>query len=166
MSDLHTQAEAARLLVATLKDLDATNDEDMRRDTIEGETGLFEAVDHALERAAEAMAFAAALHLRKEAITKRIDSLEHSVEMTKAAIAAAMGMAELKSLPRPLTRLSIRPTQPKVLVTSEADIPSQFWKPQPPKLDKKAIGEALKGKVVVPGAELSNGGETLQWSLS
>ena len=165
MSDLRTEAEAARLLVATLKDLDATDDEDMRRDTIEGETGLFEAVDHALERAAQALAFAAALRLRKEEITKRIDRLEHSVEMTKAAIASAMGMAELRSLPRPLTTLSIRPTPPQVVINSEADIPSQFWKPQPPKLDKKAISAALKGKVDVPGAQLSNGGETLHWSL-
>ncbi|MGE0857439.1 MAG: siphovirus Gp157 family protein [Hyphomicrobiaceae bacterium] len=40
-------------------------------------------------------------------------------------------------------------------------IPSEFWKPQPPRLDKKVVLDALKAGAVVPGAELSNGGETL-----
>jgi hypothetical protein len=48
-----------------------------------------------------------------------------------------------------------------VVITDEHAIPQAFWRPQPPKLDRKAIGEALKAGQAVPGAQLSNGGTTL-----
>jgi hypothetical protein len=49
-----------------------------------------------------------------------------------------------------------------VLIVDEAAIPADFWKPSDPKLDKKAVGEALKAGREVAGAMMSNGGETLQ----
>jgi hypothetical protein len=51
---------------------------------------------------------------------------------------------------------------PKAIILNEADIPSKFWKAQDPKLDRKAVLDALKAKEAVAGAELSNGGETIQ----
>jgi hypothetical protein len=42
------------------------------------------------------------------------------------------------------------------VVTNEPDIPEQFWLPQPPKLDRRAVLEALKVGIAVTGAELAN----------
>jgi Siphovirus Gp157 len=47
------------------------------------------------------------------------------------------------------------------LILDEAILPAKFWKAQDPKLDKKAVLDALKAKEDVPGASLSNGGETI-----
>jgi hypothetical protein len=65
-----------------------------------------------------------------------------------------------------IATLTRKPVPPKVQILDEAAIPSQFWKRADPALDKKAIGDALKAKQDVPGATLSNGGETisLRWS--
>jgi hypothetical protein len=77
---------------------------------------------------------------------------------------------------------------PDVVITAEADIPSDFFVPQPPpppKLDKKALKEALLTRemkvtfaaslegdaeraqalaaiTLIPGATLNNGGFSLQ----
>ena len=50
---------------------------------------------------------------------------------------------------------------PKAEIVDESMIPSKFWKPSDPKLDRKAVLEALKAKEDVPSATLSNGSETL-----
>ena len=54
---------------------------------------------------------------------------------------------------------------PKVVVENEAEIPSRFWttpEPPAPKLDKKALKDALAAKEAVPGARLDNGSISLR----
>jgi hypothetical protein len=74
----------------------------------------------------------------------------------------AMSMAELAKLELPQATLSRKRTPPKAIVTSEVDLPARFYVEQNPKLDKKAVLDALKAGEKIPGAELSNGGESLQ----
>jgi len=50
----------------------------------------------------------------------------------------------------------------KLIVTDESQIPTRFFKPQPPKLDRKELLDALKIGETVPGADMSNGGTTIQ----
>ena len=72
-----------------------------------------------------------------------------------------MSMAELKKLELPQATISRKPTPAKALILDEAAIPARFWKPSDPKLDKKAVLDALKAGEAVPGTSLSNGGETI-----
>jgi hypothetical protein len=51
---------------------------------------------------------------------------------------------------------SIRINPPSLLITSEAEIPQDFWVPQPPKLNKKGLLDAINSGWTVPGATLSN----------
>jgi hypothetical protein len=44
----------------------------------------------------------------------------------------------------------------KLELIEEADIPAEFWKAGDPKLDRKALAEALKEGRSVPGVALSN----------
>jgi hypothetical protein len=62
--------------------------------------------------------------------------------------------------------LSLRAVAVSVIVIDETEIPTKFWKASAPKLDKRAVLEALKAKETVPGASLSNGGQTLALTWS
>jgi hypothetical protein len=72
-----------------------------------------------------------------------------------------MSTAGVKKLERPAATLSLRSVPPKAIITSEVELPSRFFVDQAPKLDKKAVLDALKAGEKVAGAELSNGGETI-----
>ena len=99
-----------------------------------------------------------------------------------------MAVAEQQKLRRPTATLTLRKLPIDVVVTSEADIPSEFFVPQPPpppKLNKAALKEALQAREMkasfasslddveekaralaaippIPGATLNNGGFSLQ----
>jgi hypothetical protein len=75
----------------------------------------------------------------------------------------AMMIADLPSLLLPTATLSISKRKPGVIVNNEAEIPSRFWVlPEPtPKLDKRALAEALAANENVPGASLDNGSVSL-----
>ena len=75
--------------------------------------------------------------------------------------AAESQLEMLRKLELPTATLSIKAVPAKAEITDEALLPSKFFKAQDPKLDKKAVLDALKAKEDVPGAVLSNGGETL-----
>jgi hypothetical protein len=73
-----------------------------------------------------------------------------------------MQSGEIKTVETPAGTITRKSVPPSVLIVDEAAIPADYWKPSDPKLDKKAVGEALKAGREVPGAMMSNGGETLQ----
>lgn len=158
---LAKEIEAAKLLKLTLRDVRQDGDLALLSDMIEGETSLFEAIDNALLDLASTNALIEAIDSLINTVGKRRDRLENRADLTKAAIQTAMGVAEVRSLKRPLATISLGRKAPSLVVTNEANIPPDYWKPQPPKLDKKALGDALKAGATVPGAELSNGGETI-----
>ena len=164
MSDIaHTlsrEAEAAAALVASMKDVLA-GDDDLTADSIEGETGLVEAIVSADERLAEIDTHHEAIKTQIGNLKKRADRFDAQSDRIRAAITMAMEMATMRKVELPIATVSVRAVAPKVVIASEADVPSAFWKQPDPVLDKKAIMEALKSKTPVPGAELSNGGSTI-----
>jgi hypothetical protein len=158
--ELQVQGEAARNLLLNVRDV-IGDDEEMIATAIEGETNLTEAISSAVDRISELNCHQESLALRIKALQERRDRFEDQAARIKAAIHVAMSQGELRKLELPQATLSVRAVPPKVEITDEAEIPSRFWKPQDPKLDKKAIAEALKLNVPVPGATMSNGGETI-----
>lgn len=157
---LQIQGEAAAALLANIRDV-IGDDEEMALVAVEGETGLIEAISAAVDRIAELNAHCEALEIKGKALSERRSRFENQAERIRAAIFVAMGQAELRKLELPQATLSVRSVAPKAEITDEALLPSKFWKPQEPKLDKKAVLDALKAKEDVPGAVLSNGSETL-----
>lgn len=162
MSDrsLQIETEAARSLLANMRDV-IGDDEDAIHDAIEGETNLIEAITNAVDRIFELEAHQEALAAQIKAMGERKSRFEVQSERIRTAICVAMGAADLKKLELPKATISRKPVAPKALIVNEAEIPSRFWKPADPKLDRKAVLDALKAKESVPGAQLSNGSETI-----
>lgn len=158
--NIEIEAEAARSLLMNIRSV-VKDDEDAVADTIEGETNLLEVVSEAAERVAELEAMAAATKDRIDALKIRRDRFERQAENIRTALLCALGAAGLKKLELPHATISCRPVPPKATIFAEADVPPQFWKPQPPKLDLAAITAALKSQTAVPGAALTNGSETV-----
>jgi hypothetical protein len=88
---------------------------------------------------------------------ERITRFEQRAEKKRALITSVMERADLKKLAEPDFTASFRTTAPSLVITAEAEIPRDFWKPQPPKLDRQGLTAALRGGRNVPGAVLSNG---------
>jgi hypothetical protein len=162
---LQRETEAARILREQLADL-MDGDEIAIRDTIEGETNLHELIASVAEDIATDEASVAGIKAHIETMKARKERLERRIEFRRSAILNAMSIGEVKKLELAIATLSRKPVPPKVQIVNEAEIPSQFWKRADPTLDKKAIADALKNNEQVPGATLSNGGETLavKWS--
>ena len=157
---IQIEGEAARVLLAYIKDI-VGDDEEMTLTAIEGETSFLEAVDAALARIAEVTAHAEAIAAQALALRDRKERFLYQGECIRTALHVALEQAGLRKLERPQATLSVRAVPAKAEILDEAAIPVKFWKEQAPKLDKKAVLEALKAKEDVPGASLSNGGETI-----
>lgn len=158
---LDREAEAARSLLDNIRDV-IGDDEDAAADAVEGQTGLKEAVISASERLAEIEAIVAAISLRRERLGARASRLSAQSEAIRTALSAALDYAGVKKMELPSATLSLKATPPKVIVTDEASIPTEFWKRGEPKLDRGALLKALKDEREIPGAALSNGGITIQ----
>lgn len=159
-AEISREAEAARVLLLNVRELLA-NDEDAIEDAIEGETNFKEAAARAVTRLAEIDALAEAISIQTKNLSTRLHRLEAQGDSIRAALTSAMGLLEITKLELAQATISLKPTAPKVIVTDETAIHSQFWKRSDPTLDKRALMAALKDGLKVPGAELSNGGETL-----
>ena len=179
-ADLRRQAMAAKHLLGDLQGDGEEIEGNLRHDTIEGETNFFETVEIALQRILDYAVVSDGCAAAIERLQKRKERAEKSAERMRGAIDQAFQIAELETgHDFGIATVSPKKIPPKLLVIEESEIPSRFFKePEPPapKLDRKALLDALKerqkalessadGKDVppaIPGAELSNGGQTVQ----
>ncbi len=163
--DIQRETEAAKSLLANLRDIGADGDEEIVKTAIEGETNLLEVIDAALLQAAQDEAAVKALSQLIVQTEARCSRLSRRVDLTKTALASALQAIGERKMERPLATLTIKPTGPSVVITDEQSVPPHFWKKPEPKIDKAELKKALK-EGPVPGAELSNGGETMQWRFT
>lgn len=160
MRNLQREMEAAKIVKEQIAVL-AGDDEDFIRDSIEGETNLFEIISALVAADGEDKALVEGLDHFADALDARKQRIKQRIETRRALLASAMEIAELKKLETPAGTISQTKVAPKPIVQDEADIPAEFWKPSDPKLDRKALGDALKEGRVIPGATMSNGGFTV-----
>lgn len=165
VEDLRVETEAARFLLDSIRDV-LEGDEELATDMVEGETNLHDAIRAGMKRLAELDALIDGIDGLSKNLKTRADRLDLQKDRLRTALAVAMEIGCLKKVEADIGTISLKATPPKVIRTNEADIPAKFWRPSDPKLDLKALGDALKNKEDVPGAELSNGGMTVQvkWS--
>lgn len=151
------EAEAARDLLANIA---AGDDDALAQDMIEGETGLLEAIEHAISELRECDITIAGCAAEIETLSARKDRAMRRKATIRAAIEQAMLMTERETLRTATKTLSIARRPGKAVIVNEAEIPTEFWKPQPPKLDQAELTKALADRDV-PGAHMSNGSVSL-----
>lgn len=137
------------------------NDEQLIQDMIAGSSNLAETIAIVYAETIEQDALAEGLKITIDLLQRRLSRLETAAESRRRVICQAMERAEIESIKTPLATLSMRTLPPKVVLTDERRIPAEYWKPQEPKLDKRALLDDLKNGFKIDGAELSNGGQTL-----
>lgn len=141
-------------LVASQGDLD----EQTLLDTLEGETELHEAVCAVAEVIQENNAQVAGIEAFIDDLTSRKNRINKTSETLRNIITMAMDRAGIKTIQGPLFTLSTRHIKPGLIVNDEAAIPSDYFVPQDPKLDRRSLLSDLEGGKFVEGASLSNGG--------
>lgn len=158
---LHKHTRAAEVLKEQIREI-AGEDVDLMRDMIEGETPIRDLIALGAEQNIIDAGLVKGITATMEALRQRKERIEQRIELRRVALLAAMQTAEIQKIETPAGTLSRKTVLPTALILEESEVPSQFWKPQDPKLDKKAVLDALKAGQTVPGAMLSNGGETIQ----
>ena len=153
------QIEAAASLRQSLAAI--ADDEDALRDTIEGQTDLHEMIESVIDSIAQDQELLDGIKARAEDMESRKSRLKGRVERKRALIEQAMSVGELRSLELPECTLSLGKKPKGLIIESEPDVPSEYWKPQPPTLDKIALAKDLRAGATVPGASLDNGGVSL-----
>lgn len=158
--DLSRQAMAAKELIKALRETD--DDAALAHDMIEGETGFFEAAQSALDEIDQCDMLAAGIKDMQATMAKRLSRIQGRADRLRALLDQAFQMAEIKTHQFASATISTKATPPKLIVTDEALIPSDFFEAQAPKLARADLLRALKEGRTIPGAELSNGGKTIQ----
>ena len=156
---LHRETKAAAALRASLAAV--TDDTDTIRDTIEGATSLHEMVRAVLMSIEEDQLMVDGCKARIADLSERKRRFEDRIETKRAMVEQAMQIGDITTLEMDVATVFLSTRQPKATATDEALIPSEFWEPQPPKLDTKKLLAALKDGRSIPGAALSNGSVSL-----
>jgi Gp157 protein len=147
--------EALLLEYPELKD-----DEELRTTAIEGETDTFEPLADLLSNIRECQTIGAAIGQRIEALRLRLSRFEQREEFHRKLAHRVMEAAGLRKVVLPEATLSIRPVPPAVRIIHPDFIPEEFWRvKREPNVSQ--IKTALKAGHNVPGASLSNAGDTL-----
>jgi hypothetical protein len=131
-------------------------DDQTIRDTLEGETNLHEMIAAVIRSALVDEALSAGLRKRLEDMKERLTRLEERGAKKRQLALAAMDEVGLSKLQQSDFTASTRPGSPSLLVTAEGEVPSAYWVPQPPKLDRQALLGELKRGADIPGVQLNN----------
>ena len=136
-------------------------DEETILDTLEGITDLHEMIAEVVRSRQDDLAFIAAVKARISDMQERLARLDQRVTTKKEILASVLERAGIKKITEADFTLSLRSTNPPLVVIEEKRIPEAFWKPQPAKLDRQGLLVALKDGRDVPGVALGNGGVTI-----
>ena len=136
-------------------------DEETLHDTVEGMTDLAEMLAAVVRSQLDDLALVSALRVRAADMQQRLLRIEQRASKKKELLTSVMERAGLKRLTEPDFTLSLRQTQPPLVLVDENEIPSEFWKPQPPKLNRQGLISALRLGQDISGTTLGNGGLTI-----
>jgi hypothetical protein len=135
------------------------DDEELYHIAIDGETSLNEMIDAILANIAIDQELLDGIAAREDDLAIRKNRLKERIGYRKAKIEQAL-LIYGEKIERPEATLSLSQRQASIVVTDEAEIPSDFWKMRP-ELDRTALRRALEDGKPVAGACLNNAPQTL-----
>ena len=131
-------------------------DEQTLADTVEGLTDLHEIVAAIVRAALADEALATGLKGRIAEMQDRLARLQDSASKRRQIAKDVMLELEIRKITAPDFTVSIRPGMPALLVLDEAAVPSIYWQPVAPRLDRQGLLNELKDGADIKGVILSN----------
>ena len=87
---------------------------------------------------------------------ERLDRLQDRASKRRDMVREVMLELDLKKILAPDFTISLRPGLPALQVLDEAAVPSVYWQPSAPRLNRQALLTELKGGSEIEGVALSN----------
>ena len=131
-------------------------DEQTLADTVEGLTDLHEIIAAIVRAALADEALATGLKGRIAEMQDRLDRLQNCAAKRRQIAKDVMIELEIKKITAPDFTVSIRPGMPSLLVLDEAAVPSIYWEPREPRLNRQGLVNDLKQGAEITGVALSN----------
>ena len=131
-------------------------DEQTLADTVEGLTDLHEIVAAVIRSALADEALATGLKGRIADMQGRLERLQDRASKRRQIAKDVMVELDLKKITAPDFTVSIRPGMPALLVLDEAAVPSIYWEPRDPRLNRQELLSDLKEGADITGVALSN----------
>jgi len=131
-------------------------DEQTLADTVEGLTNLHEIVAAIVRAALADEALATGLKGRMAEMEDRLHRLQDCAAKRRQIAKDVMVELDIKKVTAPDFTVSIRPGMPSLLVLDEAAVPSVYWQPSAPRLNRQGLLGELKEGAKIEGVALSN----------
>ena len=139
-----------------IKAQDPQIDEQTLADTVEGLTDLHEIVQAVIRSALADEALARGLKCRISDMQGRLDRLEDRASKRRQIAKDVMVELDLKKLNAPDFTASIREGIPSLMVLDEEAVPSIYWQPSEPRLNRQELAYELKQGAEIAGVALSD----------
>ena len=156
MDPLAFSATTYRAVRERIRTQDPDLDEQTLADTVEGLTDLHEILAAIVRAALADEALAAGLKGRIAEMQERLERLQERAAKRRQIVKDTMVELDLKKLTAPDFSASVRPGMPALLVIDEAAVPSIYWEPREPRLDRQGLLAELKQGAEITGVTLSN----------
>jgi hypothetical protein len=131
-------------------------DEQTLADTVEGLTDLHEILIAIIRAALTDEALAVGLKSRIAEMEERLGRLQDRATKRRQIAKDVMVELDLKKLRAPDFTASVRPGTPALMVIDEAAVPSIYWEPRDPRLNRQGLLTDLKQGTEITGVALSN----------
>jgi hypothetical protein len=152
--------DLAAITYRTIRDRIRTEDpqidEQTLADTVEGLTDLHQIVIAIIRSALADEALVTGLKCRIADMQGRLDRLQDRASKRRQIAKDVMVELDLKKITAPDFTVSIRPGTPALLVLDEAAVPSIYWEPREPRLNRQELLSELKEGAEIEGVVLSN----------
>jgi len=156
MEQLNFAATTYRAVRERIRALEPELDEQTLTDTVEGLTNLHEILAAIVRAALTDEALVTGLKGRIAEMQERLERLQERAAKRRQVVKDTMVELDLKKLTAPDFSASIRPGMPALLVIDEAAVPSIYWEPREPRLDRQGLLAELKQGAEITGVTLSN----------
>ena len=156
MDQLNFAATTYHAVRERIRALEPELDEETLSDTVEGLTDLHEILAAIVRAALADEALATGLKGRIAEMQERLERLQERAAKRRQIVKDTMVELDLKKLTAPDFSASIRPGMPALLVIDEAAVPSIYWEPREPRLDRQGLLAELKQGAEITGVTLSN----------
>jgi hypothetical protein len=156
MSTLDFAAATYRAVRDRIRSQDPDIDERTLADTVEGLTDLHQIVEAIIRSALHDEALAKGLKGRIGEMQERLSRFEDRASKRRQIAKDVMVELDLKKLQAPDFTASIRPGMPALMVIDEAAVPSIYWEPREPRLNRQGLLSDLKQGAEITGVTLAN----------